>query len=800
MKQKQKVKIKTLFLWPVFILMFTFTLCGQSNVKINPGLLNSKWKAQWITYPGVSLTDYGVFHFRKTFDLPTKPDAFIIHISADNRYRLFVNGIEVCRGPARGDLAHWRFETIDIAGYLNPGKNVLAAIVWNFGTYMPLAQMSFKTAFIVQGDNSMEEIVNTDKSWKVYKNEAYKPPAARPPSTVVGPGDEVDGSLYPYGWEQAGFDDESWKTPDVLGNGIPRGKFTFWDWALVPRNIPFMEYKFQRINEVERTENISVGKQFLEGRSPVTIPANSKVKMLFDQTFLTTAYPEILVSGGKGSTIEILYAEALADKNGIKGNRNETEGKTMLSFYSDKFHPDGKENRRFQPLWFRTYRYLELVVETRDEPLIIKDLYGYFTAYPFKENASFKSDDPSLQSIWDVGWRTARLCAGETYFDCPYYEQLQYVGDTRIQALISLYVSGDDRLMRNAIGQFHDSQLPMGLTQSRFPCSEPQVIPPFSLIWIEMVHDFRMHRDDREFVKKYLNGIRNVLYWYRQQLDENGLLGPMDWWNFVDWSFGPWNSQKPIGGTPKGAVDGNSSILTLQYAHALKMAAELFDSFGDSQQAEAYRQLYQSLVKRTYKLCWDEEKGLLADTPAKTSFSQHANILAILTDMFNAQENAKVLNRILGDKDLIQTTLYFKFYLAEAMKAANLADEYPGMLQPWKDMINTGLTTFAETPEPTRSDCHAWSASPNYHLLSVVCGIEPMSPGFNTVKIEPHFGSLHYLEGEMMHPKGKISIKLKRKGKDGIAGKIVLPDSLTGVFRWKGREIILNKTEQKINF
>ncbi len=784
------------FLWILIFQLFSLATHGQESAKINPALLNGKWKALWITYPGVSLTDFGVFHFRKNFNLQEQPDEFIVHISGDNRYRFFVNETEVCKGPARGDLAHWRFETIDIAKYLKTGKNVFAAVVWNFGEDSPLAQMSNKTAFIVQGNQSLEEIVNTGNSWRVYKNEAYKPISAS--QTSVGPGEEVDGSKYPYGWETLDFDDKEWKVPRVLGSGIPRGKFTFWDWGLTPGNIPFMEYKFQRIKEVEKADNIQVGKYFLEGKSPLRVHANSKVKISLDQTFLTTAYPEIIVSGGKGATIELSYAEALVDKNGIKGNRNLTEGKVMLSYYSDRFMPDGGKARHFQPLWFRTYRYLEIIVETKNEPLVIEDLYGYFTAYPFKEKAFFKSSDSSLQAIWSVGWRTARLCAGETYYDCPYYEQLQYIGDTRIQALISLYVAGDDRLMRNAIEQFNNSQLPMGLTQSRFPSSQPQVIPPFSLFWIEMVHDFWMNRDDTEFVKKYLNGIRNVLYWYRQKIDKNGMLGPMDWWNFVDWSFGPWNSHKPVGGTPKGAIGGNSSIITLQYVHALQMASELFEAFGNQHQAQDYRELSQSLLKNTYEKCWDEEKGLLADTPEQSSYSQHANILAILTGMLHQSENAELFKKILMDEDLIQTTLYFKFYLIQALQVANLADDYLSLLEPWKKMIKIGLTTFAETPEPTRSDCHAWSASPNYHLLSVVCGIKPESPGFKTVTIEPHFGRLDFIDAKMPHYKGNIIIKLKRKREKGVEGIIILPEGLTGKFVWNGSETNLISGKQQL--
>ena len=80
--------------------------------------------ALWISSPGASPYDFGVYHFRRTFDLPQKPARFVVHVSADNRYQLFVNGTRVSWGPARGDLSAWPYETLDIAPWLQPGKNV----------------------------------------------------------------------------------------------------------------------------------------------------------------------------------------------------------------------------------------------------------------------------------------------------------------------------------------------------------------------------------------------------------------------------------------------------------------------------------------------------------------------------------------------------------------------------------------------------------------------------------------------------------------------------------------------------
>lgn len=766
--------------------------------KIDPELLTYHWKAQWITHPTESVLDYGVFHFRKSFELGSVPKEFIIHVSADNRYRLFVNGRAVCFGPARGDLAHWFYESINIAPFLKPGKNLLAAVVWNFGDDKPWAQFSLKTALIVQGNSALEEIVNTDASWKVIKNKAYQSASADAKETlgqfiVVGPCDRIDAAQYPWNWETEAYNDQNWSKAKMIDVGHPRGMGTDINWVLTPRRIPQMEQKEQRFASARRTSGITVPEGFLKGKTKWIVPANQKLTILFDQGNLTTGYPELLVSNGKGSRIKLIYSESLFDAQGIKGNRNDIEGKTIKG-YADIFLPDGGTKRLFRPLWFRTWRYLQAEIETKNDALVLDDFSSEFTAYPLKENAVFETDQAELKQIWNTGWRTARLCANETYYDCPYYEQLQYVGDTRIQALISLYVSGDDRLVRNALMQYNESRFYEGLTQSRYPSSSPQVIPPFSLYWVDMVHDYWTLRDDPEFVQKFLPGIDQVLNWFTQRIDpQTGLLGKVEYWNFVDWADEwPWIQKNRIGGVPTGGRDdGQSSIVTMQLAYAVQRAAELNDYFDRPVQSEKYKQLAQYLTKAVYQKCWDTSRNYLADTPEKTEFSMHAQIFGVLTNTIPENDQKAMVERILSDQKLIQPTLYFRFYLTQALKKNGLADRYLATLNPWKEMLKNGLSTFAEKQDPTRSDCHAWSASPNYDFLATVAGIRPASPGFKTIRMEPALGELKFIKGQMPHPSGMIVFDLKRNGPEGIQGEVTLPEGLTGTFSWKGKTIQL---------
>ncbi len=754
------------------------------------------WIASWIAPVNESLNDYGVFLFRNSIILETIPDKFIVYVSADNRYRLYVNGDYVNAGPARGSFMYWRYETLDISPYLQEGENIIAAEVINFGEHRPVAQFSHQTAFILQSED-LGDILNTGTgNWKVVKDRSYNVRPVTPEMTagkyyVAGPCDSIQMDHHPWGWKLTRFDTGNWAKPQVIQKGVGRGYMHGTPWMLVPREIPLLEEKIERIPRISRLKGMEVDPDFKFGDSPLIIPAGKKVTILLDQTHLTFGYPVFKISGGKESKVKVIYSEALYTENGSKGNRNMIEGKE-INGYSDIILPDGGPDRVVMTTWLRTFRFLQLEIETKREALKIDDFYNIYTTYPFEQNGSFESDDPKLTQIWDVGWRTARLCAGETYMDCPYWEQLQYIGDTRIQSLISLYVSGDDRLMRNAIKLADHSRIPEGLTLSRGPSYINQIIPAFSLYWIAMVHDYYMHRKDDDFIESCLPGIRAVLGWFERRMDENGMLGTLEWFNFSDWTDGF------LVGAPAGVDDGNSALISLNLAYALERASELYDYFGYNEEAIKYSGMAENIKSSVYTLCWDNSSGLMADTPDKEDFSQHTNIFSILTDCVPESEQQKLMMQVLNNQELIQTTIYYKFYLFEALYKTGLANNYLSMLNTWENMLEEGLTTFAEGDYEERSDCHAWSSSPLYHFLSIVAGIRPDSPGYKTIRIEPALGHLNKLDVKVAHPQGIIVLNLIKKG-NSIQGDIILPADLGGSFYWGDEKIELSGGENKIN-
>jgi len=772
----------------VFLAAAVFCAAAHAAPAVNEKLLKGFWKAQWITAPGAEPFGYGVYHFRKNVRLDTKPARYVVHISGDNRYRLFVNGASVSAGPAQGDLRHWRFETVDLAPHMTAGDNTLAAVVWNGAEYRPMAQISHRSGFILQGDDESSQTVNTGKSWKALRDPAYSPVVYRDNDSrlgyqyyVAGALERLDGSQYPWGWETRGFDDSAWAAAEEIDPGAPAGVESHQKWQLVPSPVPQLAEHAERSRSIARISGAAAPPEFLKGGAPIHIPPHSTATILIDHGRITTGYPVLRVSGGHGSEIKLAYAEALYADKFVKGNRNDLEGKKVIAV-NDVFLPDGGAQRAFRPLWVRSFRFVQLDVKTADQPLALDDFEHFETRYPAEPKALFECDNKDLEKIWQTGWRTLALGAQDTFVSDLSWERIQYVGDTQIHALAWLAMTGDDRLVRQALEQFDDSRAPFGLTQSRFPADLEQFTPLYSLVWTNMVHDYWMHGGGEAYVQRFLPGIEQVLAWYERQINSEGMIPLLFQLDFVDSDFSDrWEAIARGGGSKSMAVH------SLYYAWALENAAEMFARFGKQCEAAQYRERAAQMKKTVRARCWDAGRGLFADTPDKHLFSRHANVLAVLAGAVPDAEQAALLERTLADSSLVPFQLYFRFFLARAFERAGLSDRYLDGIDPWSSMIRDGMTAFGEAAGNPRSDCHPWAASPNYDFLAVVAGIRPSSPGFRTVRISPGLGPLKRVHALYPHHLGPIDVQLERSGERGLEAVVSLPRGLEGEFVWKGQ-------------
>jgi alpha-L-rhamnosidase len=773
----------------------------------------SPWPAKWVGHPDHVGQESVVIAYRMRFTLDG-PQRVRIHVSADERYELFVDGRRAGRGPERGDKQNWFYETHDLD--LAAGEHVIVARTWWLGPAAPSAhaQVTVRPGFFLMAEGAHGDLLSTGVSdWqcKVLGGHAFEPPQIIGAFCAVGARVIVDGATFPWGFERG--EGDGWGPVKVLAKAALASYLSEHppEWVLRPALLPAMLEEPIRVgtvrhvsdkssdrvhpvqvrNETHLADDGAAWQRMIRGEGTVTIGANATRRVILDLDNYYCAFPEVVTTGGRGSRVRVYWAESLYQQpeGHSKGNRDEVDGKFLLGM-GDTFLPDGGRSRPFNTLWWEAGRYVEITVHTADEPLTIESFNLRETRYPLAFESRFEASDARLAEVTPIALRTLEVCAHETYFDCPYYEQLMYSGDTRLHTLVTYATSRDDRLPRKAVEMFDVSRLNSGLTEARYPSRVRQVIPTFSLWWVGMVHDYALWRDDPAFVAARMPGVRAVLEPFRAMITDEGLLRSPDGWSFVDWVPG-WRD-----GMPKDAYRGINGTINALFVYAMRLAADLEEWSGEPELAARNRKTADRVAKAAGAAFFDEGRGLVAEDRARTQFSEHAQCLALLGGMLDEPKRLRVAASLFADKDLAQGTIFFTHYLFEACRVTGRMDVLNERLGMWFDLKRYGFKTTFEMPEPTRSDCHAWGAHPVYHYFATLLGIRPTSPGFKTARIEPHLGPLASAKGTMVHPRGEIVVDVAVDG-GRLKGTISLPDGVTGVLVANGREVALRSGGQQ---
>ena len=718
------------------------------------------WPCRWIA-PSDPIGNSFVFAVRLRFTL-TERLTTRIHVTADERYELFVDGEPAGRGPEIGERTRWFYDTYDLT--LDPGEHVIVARVWGMGSVGRWAMGSVRPGFLLCPETPAAiALLGTGVAeWEAKPLADYVFHASSPMvGTGMGAGAamEFDGRLID--WQHTRGGGENWSPAKPLHEG----------------NSGFLLYVYKPVHHLHPA---ALPPQMAEpfepfADFPTRVEPNSRLRWVGELADYHCYYPQLSVAGGRDARVELRYAETLF-KTDAAGKRRKSRHADLQTAdfvgFGDVFHLDGQP-RTYEPFWWRCGRFVELTIQTAAEPLTLQPLRLIETRYPFEPAGRFESSDATLQPILKISRRALQMCMHETFMDCPYYEQLMYVGDTRIQALTHYTQSIDDRLARKALVLFDASRANVtGLTTSNTPASAGQIIPPFSLWWICMIHDFAMWRGDLPFIATLLPGARAVVDRFLTRFDrEIGLCRSLPGWNFVD---AVWHE-----GVPTDGHHGFSGPINLQLVLALQSLAELETACGEPELAARYTRWAVQLSDAILRHLWDDSRGVFWDDLAHTTASQHMIAMAILAGLLSPEQSARAAEAMASDGSLMQARPYFLHYLFDAFTRVGRIDRFFASLEPWRNFVAQGLRTTPEHFEDGRSDCHAWSAHPAYHVMTSVLGIRPAAFGFARVSITPQLGELTEASGEMPHPKGVVRVQLKQR--DGrLSGEIELPAGVTG--------------------
>jgi hypothetical protein len=292
-------------------------------------------------------------------------------------------------------------------------------------------------------------------------------------------------------------------------------------------------------------------------------------------------------------------------------------------------------------------------------------------------------------------------------------------------------------------------------------------LPYFALIWVLMVEDYWRYVGPREraFVRSTLHAIDGVLWFFRERLRENGFVGQIPPWSMVDRVPG-WER-----GSPPAVDDGESTYLTGLYVYALDTAVRLHAEVGEETDAERWQQLSDELRRAIRVQAWSEQEGLFLEGPGRTydRLSQHSQVMAILSGAASVEQTERILKRLTGDPALQRMQFMQRFYLARALEVAGGYGAFDAhVLSPWREALRKHVSTWPEYPDPTRSDCHAWSSWIAADFITCGLGIRPYRPGFEEILIAPHPDLCAHARGWAPTPHGRVSVDWRKDRETGI--------------------------------
>ncbi|HOL65858.1 MAG TPA: hypothetical protein PKX93_00180 [bacterium] len=596
-----------------------------------------------------------------------------VWVSAGNLYRLYLNGHYLGRGPVREWSGCAGLDRYELAPWLQPGRNVLSALVHYFGENVGGWPLS-PPGFLLAGSLGKKPLSTGVAAWEAVQITAWNSASPRV-NLYNGFTEEVNLRRWDRAIWETGSDRAGWQKAVVVATA--RGERRF----LQPRQIPPL-------------------KEIL--LSPLTLVKAGKNFSLYAAPRLVSGSLEMELMAEKPVKLKVWYSDRLSRGKIEPGVEPENSNTSC-----DRLKVPVGRHRWYGAFLLRGFRYVQ--INGKDLQSLKMELQPREILYPCVNRAVFETSDGWLNRCWEMARLTLRLCLADTYLDNPSRERQQYGGDGYLQSLYAFDLFGDLALWRQFLRHFARGQGSDGSHQSGGPWCWNQIIPAWTLLWIESVGEYCRHTRDFSVASQYLSVIEKALKWFSALEEADGLLRvkeQFDWkggkvvWNFIDW-------QKE-----KGQLTGEEARLALNgfYAMALGTAAWLFLLTGKHSLASALKRKRAALIKRL---------GSIERLP------EHALVTATLAGAVSGKMD-QLARKIFQHRS--RTDVMFLFFTLKSLLQEDQVEAALVLLQDiFSPMMKEGPGTFWETRQvskgSTRALCQAIGAAPAYWLPRLVTGL-----------------------------------------------------------------------------
>jgi alpha-L-rhamnosidase len=768
------------------------------------------------------------FLFRRTVQVDAVPNACTLSITVDGRYKLFVNGQQLSRGPVRCTPFDQKYDVVDIGPSLVCGRNVIGVLIHCFGTDMSWYEMVKGHWQPVFGDGALwvdSALVRSDADWRCIQSDAWDnaTPQANHGLDFI---ENFDARKFATEWLSPAFNDTEWDKARVLeaGGGGPEAFFggmaTRPFPQLVPNPLPPLAEAFVRPNQMVWAHGLIVDdalpielRAYEEALAPlppqaillndyttrVTTADHGGVILLYRFDSLHTGYPCFEIDALGGEEIEIAVSEQVPGEwdVGFDFDQARIARKPLLGLDAHVCRYVARPGmQRFERFAWAAVKWMQISIRNAPAGVTLSQIGVVQTHYPVADTGRFASSDPLLDQIWQTGADTLKLCMHDGWEDCPSREQRQWLGDATVEYLVGQVAFGPSVNSLNAkfLCDAAASQRPDGLTQMFAPGNHGRdalLIPDWTLQWALNAHNHLIWSGDLATIEEIFPHIQRALGWFAGLLNDNGLIADMPYWHFMDWSG--------VGRT------GESCTLNALLAGCFDAAAAMAAALAMPRAEVRYRTLASAIKVALNRRHWDGRRGVYVDSvDADTGkqdlrVSQHANAAMILWGDAPLVRWPTMVDRISDPERLTFTAAppiansgetldpehgvvlantFFSHFVQSAFVKAGRADLTLALVRRrYGPMLARGATTLWESFEPTASLCHGFSATPTYQLTTGVMGLQPDGLRFASLRIAPQPAGLAQVSTRLATIHGDIDAKFVAG--DGIIDlDIVVPASL----------------------
>ena len=600
-----------------------------------------------------------------------KASKAILKITADDYFKLYINGVYVTQGPPPSYPNHYYFMEIDVTSFLKEGVNTFAVHTYYQGLINRVwVSGDLRSMFWCELYLDGKVALVSDESWLTATHTGYSSCGIIGYETAFA--ERYDSSAKEVGFEKESFDDSKWQ---------PASIYKQTDYILQKSPIqPLSVYLKKPIYTERKGEVLFVD---------------------FGQEMV--GYLRAKAKGKQGDKVLLRFGEELNSDGSVRFDMR------CNCRYEEEWILSGKEDVLDQ-FDYKAFRYCEIMIP---EGASVRDVEMQVRHYPYEKKAVYKTDNEQLRKVLQLCENTIKYGTQEVFVDCPTREKGQYLGDVCVSGRAQCVLTGDTTLIKKAIIDFCGSAFICKGVMAVSTSSFMQEIADYSLLLPALILWVYKRDNDKDFLRLTFPYITGVYEYFMQYSQEDGLIeGVKEKWNLVDWPDNLRDGYNfPL---TKPISPGKHNVLNAFWIGFLKAYQDICEILG-----EAVNIAIDNVEKSFINAFYNKETGLYCDSTQKTHSAVHSNVLPLLFDIGISETKKQKIVEYICQKKLTSMGVYMAYFTLAALmkhgereKAELLATDKGA----WLNMLEEGATTtfeaWGKNQKWNTSLFHPWATAP----------------------------------------------------------------------------------------